>query len=37
MKEMTAQLQELGAEKIKQENAKLKPILDRMLAKKRKQ
>ncbi|NIQ04577.1 MAG: hydrogenase iron-sulfur subunit, partial [Candidatus Korarchaeota archaeon] len=25
MKEMTAQLQELGAEKIKQENAKLKP------------
>ncbi|MCW3985048.1 MAG: hydrogenase iron-sulfur subunit [Candidatus Bathyarchaeota archaeon] len=34
MKEMAAQLEELGLEKIKAENAKLKPILDRMLAKK---
>ncbi len=34
MKEMAAQLKELGPEKIKAENAKLKPILDRMLAKK---
>jgi len=34
MKEMAAQMKELGPEKIKGENAKLKPILDRMLAKK---
>ncbi len=35
MKEMATQIKELGPEKIKEENAKLKPILDRMLAKKR--
>jgi heterodisulfide reductase subunit A len=35
MKEMATQMKELGSEKIKAENAKLKPILDRMLAKKR--
>ncbi len=34
MKEMATQMKELGAEKIKTENAKLKPILERMLAKK---
>jgi heterodisulfide reductase subunit A len=34
MKEMASQLEELGSEKIRTENAKLKPILDRMLAKK---
>ena len=34
MKEMTSQMEELGPEKIKAENAKLKPIFDRMLAKK---
>ncbi|MCK4933567.1 hydrogenase iron-sulfur subunit, partial [Candidatus Bathyarchaeota archaeon] len=37
MKEMATQLEELGAERIKAENAKLKPVLDRMLAKKQKQ
>lgn len=34
MKEMAAQLKELGLEKIKAENSKLKPILDKMLARK---
>jgi heterodisulfide reductase subunit A len=34
MKEMAVQLKELGSEKIKAENAKLKPILDKMLTKK---
>jgi len=34
MKEMAAQMEELGLKKIKAENAKLKPILDKMLAKK---
>ncbi|MCK4477123.1 hydrogenase iron-sulfur subunit [Candidatus Bathyarchaeota archaeon] len=34
MKEMAAQMKELGSDKIKAENAKLKPILDRMLARK---
>jgi hypothetical protein len=34
-KEMTAQLQALGKDKILAENAKLKPILERMLARKR--
>ena len=37
MKEMATQLEELGAERIKAENAKLKPVLERMLAKKQKQ
>jgi heterodisulfide reductase subunit A len=37
MREMAAQLEELGLEKIKAENAKLKPFLDRMLAKKQQQ
>jgi heterodisulfide reductase subunit A len=37
MKEMAAQLSELGPEKVKAENAKLKPILDRMLARKQQQ
>jgi hypothetical protein len=37
MKEMAEQLEELGPEKIKAENAKLKPIFDRMLAKKQQQ
>jgi heterodisulfide reductase subunit A len=36
MKEMAAQLDELGPETIEAENRKLKPILDRMLAKKQK-
>jgi heterodisulfide reductase subunit A len=34
-KEMTTQLQELGKDKILAENAKLKPVLERMLARKR--
>lgn len=34
MREMAAQLEELGPEKIKAENAKVKPILDKMLARK---
>ena len=34
MIEMDAQMKELGSENIKAENAKLKPIIDRMLAKK---
>jgi len=34
MKEMAAQLSELGSERVKAENAKLKPVLERMLAKK---
>jgi len=37
MREMAAQLEELGLEKVKAENAKLKPFLDRMLAKKQQQ
>ena len=36
LKEMAAQLDELGPETIEAENRKLKPILDRMLAKKQK-
>jgi heterodisulfide reductase subunit A len=36
MKEMTEQLEALGPEKIKAENKKLKPILDKMLARKKK-
>ena len=36
MKEMAAQLAELGPEKIKAENAKLKPVLENMLKKKEK-
>jgi hypothetical protein len=36
MKEMTEQLQALGPEKIKAENAKLKPTIDKMLARKKK-
>jgi coenzyme F420-reducing hydrogenase delta subunit len=36
MKEMTEQLEELGPEKIKAENQKLKPKLDKMLARKKK-
>jgi coenzyme F420-reducing hydrogenase delta subunit len=35
IKEMSEQLKALGKEKIKAENQKLQPILDRMLAKKR--
>lgn len=35
MKEMGGQLKELGPEKISAENAKIKPILDRMMAKKK--
>jgi coenzyme F420-reducing hydrogenase delta subunit len=34
MREMAAQLEELGPEKIKAENSKVKPILDKMLARK---
>ncbi|MFP3985304.1 MAG: hydrogenase iron-sulfur subunit [Candidatus Bathyarchaeia archaeon] len=34
MREMATQLEELGPEKIKTENAKLRPVLERMLAKK---
>jgi heterodisulfide reductase subunit A len=34
MKEMSKQMDDLGPEKIQAENAKLKPIIDRMLAKK---
>ncbi|MEE8632658.1 MAG: hydrogenase iron-sulfur subunit, partial [Candidatus Bathyarchaeia archaeon] len=34
MKEMATQLDELGLKRIKEENAKLKPIFDRMLSKK---
>ncbi len=34
VKELTAKLEEIGKEKIKAENQKLKPILDRMLARK---
>jgi len=34
IKEMGAQMQALGEEKIKAENAKLKPILDNMLKRK---
>ncbi|HDN62939.1 MAG TPA: hydrogenase iron-sulfur subunit, partial [Candidatus Bathyarchaeota archaeon] len=34
MKELTAKLMEIGKERIKAENQKLKPILDRMLARK---
>ncbi len=37
MKEMSAQMQELGPEKIKAENAKLKPILENMLKRKQQQ
>ncbi|MCW4035417.1 MAG: hydrogenase iron-sulfur subunit, partial [Candidatus Bathyarchaeota archaeon] len=36
MKEMTEQLEALGPEKIKAENAKVKPLLDKMLARKNK-
>ncbi len=36
MKEMTEQLEALGKKKIKTENKKLKPILDRMMARKHK-
>jgi hypothetical protein len=36
MKEMTEQLETLGEEKIKSENEKLRPILERMLARKKK-
>lgn len=36
MKEMASKLEELGPAKIKMENEKLKPILDRMLARKQK-
>ncbi|UCD97067.1 MAG: hydrogenase iron-sulfur subunit, partial [Candidatus Bathyarchaeota archaeon] len=36
MKEMATQLEELGAERIREENAKLKPVFDRMLSKKSK-
>ena len=36
IKEMTEQLQELGPEKIKAENEKVKPMLDRMLSRKKK-
>ncbi|MCW3981482.1 MAG: hydrogenase iron-sulfur subunit [Candidatus Bathyarchaeota archaeon] len=36
MKEMASKLEELGPVKIKMENEKLKPILDRMLARKQK-
>ncbi len=36
MKEMTEQLEALGPEKIKTENKKLKPTLDKMLARKKK-
>jgi heterodisulfide reductase subunit A len=35
MKEMAAQLNELGPEKIRAENAKLKPVLDKMMVRKR--
>jgi len=34
VKEMTAQMKSIGREKIEAENKKLKPILDRMLARK---
>ena len=33
---MTEQMKDIGKEKIKAENTKLRPILERMLAKKRK-
>jgi heterodisulfide reductase subunit A len=36
MKEMATQLEELGTKRIKEENAKLKPVFDRMLSKKSK-
>ena len=36
IKEMTEQMETLGEEKIKAENQKLRPILDKMLSKKRK-
>jgi heterodisulfide reductase subunit A len=36
MKEMTEQLEALGPEKIKAENEKLRPVLDRMLSRKKK-
>ncbi|MEJ2271155.1 MAG: hydrogenase iron-sulfur subunit [Candidatus Bathyarchaeota archaeon] len=36
MKEMTEQLKELGQEKIKAENRKLKPLIDKMLSRKKK-
>jgi heterodisulfide reductase subunit A len=36
MKEMTEQLKELGQEKIKAENIKLKPLIDKMLSRKKK-
>jgi hypothetical protein len=36
MKEMTEQLEALGPEKIKAENEKLRPTLDRMLSRKKK-
>jgi hypothetical protein len=37
MKEMTEQLEALGPEKIKAENEKLRPVLDRMLSRKKKE
>jgi coenzyme F420-reducing hydrogenase delta subunit len=36
IREMAEQLEELGPERIKAENKKLKPTLDRMLARKQK-
>ena len=36
MKEMSEQLEALGPEKIKAENEKLRPVLDRMLSRKQK-
>jgi coenzyme F420-reducing hydrogenase delta subunit len=36
IKEMTEQMETLGTEKIKAENEKLRPILDKMLSKKKK-
>ena len=36
MREMTEQLKELGQEKIKAENRKLKPLIDKMLSRKKK-
>jgi hypothetical protein len=36
MKEMAEQMEALGPEKIKAENEKLKPMLDRMLSRKKK-
>jgi F420-non-reducing hydrogenase iron-sulfur subunit len=35
IREMDAKLKELGQEKVKAENAKLKPILDNMLSRKK--